>query len=139
MENNKKWRIYTFIFVILIIAISLFTIVFKPKELFGSSPKTTTDTLTLNTSYLSISNVKVETNSSYTICTGTITVKSNSPYKYRFIEVKGAFKNSYGSVVDTDSTYAIGSEGLEPGESKTFRLSVPENSTIKTCSVSIME
>ena len=75
MENNKKWRIYTFIFVILIIAISLFTIVFKPKELFGSSPKKTTDTLTLNTSYLSISNVKVETNSSYTICTGTITVK----------------------------------------------------------------
>lgn len=139
MENNKKLRIYTFIFVILIIVISLCTIIFKPKELFGSSSKKATDTLTLNTNYLSISDVKVETNSSYTICTGTITVIANSPYKYRFIEVKGSFKNSYGSVVDTDSTYAIGSEGLEPGESKTFRLSVPKNSTIKTCSVSIME
>lgn len=142
MENKKKWQIFTYIFAVLLITISTFTIFLAPSEFHKSNSNQSTSTIPNNsfdTSYLSISNIKVESNSSYTICTGTITVKSSSPYRYRFIEVKGSFKNSYGNVVDTDSTYAIGSEGLEPGESKTFRLSVPKDTTIKTCSVSILK
>ena len=88
-------------------------------------------------SALKISNVSLTSNSSYTVCTGTITNKGKK--NYSFVEVKGAFKNSSGTVLDTDWTYAVGSEGLAPGESKTFRMSVPKNYSISSCSVSIMD
>lgn len=93
----------------------------------------------LNTVYLNISDIEVTSNSSYTICTGTISVSSYSPYKYHYIKVKGAFKTISGTTVDTDWTYAIGSEWLEPGESTKFRLSVSKDSRITDCSVTIMK
>lgn len=102
---------------VLIIIISLLTIIIKPYTYNEKGTNSTTSkssnsltSSTLNTSYLSISDVKVTHNSSYTVCTGKITVKSTSPYKYHFIQVKGAFKDKSGKTVDTDSTYAIGSE-----------------------------
>ena len=79
----------------------------------------------------------VYSDSSYTICTGSVT---NSGKKtYTFVEVKGVFKDGQGNVVDTDSAYAVGSEGLAPGETTTFRMSVPKNSSIKSCSVSLLD
>lgn len=75
--------------------------------------------------------------SNYTYYEGKIT--NNGSKTYRYVEVKGSFKNSSGTVVDTDWTYAVGSEGLSPGESKTFQLSVPKDSSISTCSVSILD
>lgn len=86
-------------------------------------------------SVLKISNLYVTSNSSYTVCTGSVTNTGNKTYK--FIEVKGSFKDSSGTVLDTDSTYAVGSEGLAPNESSTFRLSVPLNYNIKSCYVSV--
>ncbi|MBE6036287.1 MAG: hypothetical protein E7223_01500 [Clostridiales bacterium] len=86
---------------------------------------------------LSFSNVKVTHNSSYTVCTGT--VKNNGKKTYKFVEIKGQFKNYSGTVLDTDWTYAVGSEGLGPGESKTFRMSVPKNASISSCSISIID
>lgn len=80
---------------------------------------------------------RVTSNSSYTICTGS--VKNTGKKTYKFVEVKGAFKDSDGTVLDTDWTYAVGSEGLEPGESSTFRLSVPKQSRIKSCTVTIKD
>ena len=53
--------------------------------------------------------------------------------------MKGAFKDSSGNVLDTDSTYVVGSEGLAPGESSSFRLSVDKDSKITDCSVSILD
>ena len=88
-------------------------------------------------SVLKISGVSVTSNSSYTVCTGTITNNGKKTYKY--VKIKGSFKNSSGTVLDTDWTYAVGSEGLAPGESKTFRMSVPKNYDIKSCSVSITD
>lgn len=88
-------------------------------------------------SALKISGVSVTSNSSYTVCTGTITNNGKKTYKY--VKVKGAFKNSSGSTIDTDWTYAVGSEGLAPGESKTFRMSVSKNYSISKCSVSIYD
>lgn len=85
---------------------------------------------------LRFSNIKIEHNSLYTVVTGTVTNKGTKSYK--FVTVKGAFKNSSGTVIDTDSTYAVGSEGLAPGESKTFRMSVDKNYNIKNCSISII-
>ena len=88
-------------------------------------------------SVLKISGVSVTSNSSYTVCTGTITNNGKKTYKY--VKIKGSFKNSSGTVLDTDWTYAVGSEGLAPGESKTFRMSVPKNYDIKSCSISITD
>lgn len=88
-------------------------------------------------SVLKITIDSVTSNSGYTICTGS--VKNNGTKTYKFIEVKGAFKDSGGNVIDTDWTYAAGSEGLAPGESTTFRLSVTKNSKITSCSVSLLD
>lgn len=127
---------------VLIILISIVSMIIKPytynEDGRASNDSTTNNSNVLNTSYLSISDVSVTSNSSYTVCSGTISVKSYSPYKYHYIKVKGAFKNSYGTTIDTDWTYAIGSEWLEPGESSKFRLSVKKDYTINDCSVSIM-
>lgn len=86
---------------------------------------------------LKISNVKLSSNGSYTIAEGTIT--NNSDQTVRFVEIKGAFKTSSGSVVDTDWTYAVGSEGLAPGESSKWRLSVSKDWSIKDCTVTVID
>lgn len=86
---------------------------------------------------LEFSKINISHNSSYTVCTGTLT--NNGRRTYRFIEVKGKFKDSSGKVIDTDWTYAVGSEGLAPGESATFRLSVDKNWEIKKCTMEIID
>ena len=86
---------------------------------------------------LEFSNVRVTHNSLYTVCTGTIT--NNGRKTYAFVEVKGLFKNSSGTVLNTDWTYAVGSEGLAPGESTTFRLSVDKNVSITKCTMQILD
>ena len=73
----------------------------------------------------------------YTICTATIT--NNGKKTYTFIEVKGKFKNSSGTILDTDWTYAVGSEGLAPGESASFRLSVDKDSNITKCDLEFLD
>lgn len=86
---------------------------------------------------LKISNVKLSSNSSYTIAEGTIT--NNSDQTVSYVKIKGSFKNNSGTVLDTDWTYAVGSEGLAPGESCTWRMSIKKNSSVKECSVSILD
>ncbi len=86
--------------------------------------------------YCRVSNIRVTKSGSYAVCTGTLT-NYNSEYSFRFIKVKGAFKSSSGTVIDTDWTYAVGSEWLQPYESKTFRLSVPYDYSISTCAVTV--
>lgn len=86
---------------------------------------------------LDVNSLSCYSNSSYTICTGKVT--NNGDKTYSFVTVKGSFKDSSGNVLDTDSTYAVGSEGLAPGESSSFRLSVDKDSKITDCSVSILD
>lgn len=86
---------------------------------------------------LKISNIKLSENSSYTKVTGTITNYGTTSYGY--VKVKGSFETSYGTVVDTDWTYAVGSEGLSPGESKSFSMSVPKNYSIDNCEITIID
>lgn len=88
-------------------------------------------------SVLKITVDSVSHNSGYTVCTGSVKNTGNKTYKY--IEVKGSFKDSAGNVIDTDWTYAAGSEGLSPNESTTFRLSVTKDLDIKSCSVSLLD
>ena len=49
------------------------------------------------------------------------------------------FITSYGNVVDTDWTYAVGSEGLSPGESKKWEAYVDKDLSIKKIDISIID
>lgn len=86
---------------------------------------------------LSFSSMNIEHNYSFTVCTAKIT--NNGRKTYSFVKVKGKFKDSSGNVINTDWTYAVGSEGLAPGETKSFRLSVDKSFSIKSCSLEIMD
>lgn len=86
---------------------------------------------------LKVTPTSLTSNSYYTTCKGS--VKNNGTRTYKYVEVKGAFKDSNGNVIDTDWTYAVGSEGLAPGESSTFEVSVPYNSDIDSCTVSLLD
>lgn len=86
---------------------------------------------------LDFSDISITHNSSYTVCTGAIT--NNGRRTYTFVEVKGKFKDSSGKVLDSDWTYAVGSEGLAPGESTTFRISVDKNRSITKCTMEIID
>ena len=114
---------------------------------FGSSSQTPPISQTkpkTNTPPLSFSNVKISQNSSsnYTICTGTVT--NNTSRTFKFLQLKGSFTDSIieghlGTVIDIDWTYVVGSEGLGPHESSTFRLSVPKDYRIQNCVLSIID
>ena len=86
---------------------------------------------------LEFQNIHVTSNSSFTICSGSL--KNTGTKTYKFVEVKGAFKDSSGNVIDTGSTYAVGSEGLAPNESTTFDIYVDKNSRITSCTVSLFD
>lgn len=86
---------------------------------------------------LRFSNIRTSNNSLYTICSGTVTNSGKETYKY--VQIKGSFKDDRGSVIDTASTYLVGGEGLAPGESTTFKLYVSKNYSISSCDVSIYD
>ncbi|MCD8192761.1 MAG: FxLYD domain-containing protein [Oscillospiraceae bacterium] len=88
-------------------------------------------------SELKISNVELSSSKNYTVVEGTLT--NNSEQTVSYVKIKGAFEDSSGKVLDTDWTYAVGSEGLEPGETCTWRMSVKKDSSIKDCSVTILD
>lgn len=86
---------------------------------------------------LLISNVTISSNSSYTKASGTLT--NHGKGAVSFVQVKGQFQNSSGTTLDTDWTYAVGSEGLSPGESTKFELAVEKDSSIKKCSCIVLD
>lgn len=86
---------------------------------------------------LKISNVTLSTSYGYTYAEGTLT--NNSDSTVTFVKIKGSFKNYSGTVVDTDWTYAVGSDGLAPGESCKWKMSVTKDSSIKSCDVTILD
>lgn len=115
---------------------------FKSGGRWSDSSETSPDssyTYSSNNGYsdLAITVKTVSTNSGYTVCTGN--VKNNGRKTYYFVEVRGAFKDYSDNVLDTDWSYAVGSEGLAPGESSTFRLSVARNPDITSCTVSLLD
>ena len=86
---------------------------------------------------LNISDVRVYSEYSFTYAEGTL--KNNSDSTVKYVRIKGAFKTRMGTVVDTDWTYAVGSEGLAPGESCKWKMSVTKDSSITDCDVTILE
>ena len=91
----------------------------------------------VSTYQLPITVSTVYTKYNYTYAEGTI--KNNSTETVKYVKIKGAFQNSSGSTVDTDWTYAVDGAGLAPGESCTWKMSVPKNTNIKKCNVTILD
>ena len=86
--------------------------------------------------YMKVSNVNVTHNGNYAYVTGTILNKGT--YKIRYVKVKAVCKDKYGSIVDTDWTYAVDSSWLEPGESKKFEIMIKDTyKEISTAKVTI--
>ena len=86
---------------------------------------------------LKISGVTVYSSSNFTYAEGTITNNSDTTVSY--VKIKGAFETRTGTVVDTDWTYAVGGEGLAPGESCKWKLSVTKDSSIQECKITILD
>ena len=86
---------------------------------------------------LQISDVKVYSEYSFTYAEGTLTNNSDATVKY--VKVKGSFKSRLGTVIDTDWTYAVGGEGLAPGESCKWKMTVTKDLSIEDCDVTILD
>ena len=107
------------------------TIIDSDKEKYEKSSGVLIDSsskskYTENSSYTQSSGLKISSFSAYkgkggyAICDGTI-VNYGNETRY-FVKVKCSYLDSIGNVVDTDWTYAVGGEGLAPGESCTFEM-----------------
>ena len=143
-ESNKRPIIAVACAVVALILI----VVTTNKPMHYDAPKTTSSYSGYNnsssqtyyedaTSVLTISNVKLSENSSYTIVTGTLTNKGRNTYK--FVKLKAAFENYKGDILDTDSTYGCGDEGLAPNESTTFRMSISKNYSVSKVVVTVYD
>lgn len=71
------------------------------------------------------------------VCTGKVKNKGNRTYY--FVKVKVRYKDSNAEVLDTNTGYAAGEEGLEPGEASSFRISVPYDERIGKVSASVYD
>ena len=78
-----------------------------------------------------------DTNSSYNRYVGTITNTSNTTHY--FIKVRGSFMDENDNTIDTAWTYACGQEGLMPGESTKFTLSVNRDTRIAKISYNVID
>ena len=64
---------------------------------------------------------------------------NNGDSTVKFVTLKGAFQTYSGSTIDTATTYAVGSEGLAPGEITKWKMSVSGDSNITQCKVTITD
>lgn len=88
--------------------------------------------------YVKISDVQVKHNHNYTYVTGKVT--NTGTYSVKYVKVKAVAKDRTGTIVDTDWTYAVGSEWLDPGECKTFEMMIrDESGKITKADVAFME
>ena len=102
------------------------------------------DDASAKNSRVSASELSLEVTRLYLSSTGNYyyaegTVKSNSSSTVSYVKVKCAFLDSSGNVVDTDWTYAVGSEGLAPGESKKWEMMVSYDRKIEKCRATILD
>ncbi len=97
-----------------------------------------------NNNRVSASELGLEVTRLYLSSTGNYyyaegTVKNNSSSTVSYVKVKCAFMDSAGNVIDTDWTYAVGSEGLAPGESKKWEMMVSYDRKIDKCRATILD
>ena len=85
----------------------------------------TSSTSTTSGSSLVLKNVELDKDTYYYKASGSLSNYGSKTAK--FVKVKVQFKSYYGSVIDTDWTYAVGSEGIAPGETVKWSCSVEKD------------
>lgn len=86
---------------------------------------------------IEISNTKLTSNTLYSILEGSVTNRSSKTVY--FVKIKVLFMDDSKKTIDTDWTYAVGSEGLAPGESKKFETSVKKDISIRYSYPSVID
>lgn len=89
---------------------------------------------------LSLNVTKIEKSGNYTYVYCSIKNVSNlygNATMYRYVQVKAVFKDRYGSILDTDWTYAVDSAWLYAGETKSFYYMV-RNTDVQSADLYIM-
>lgn len=66
-------------------------------------------------------------------------VRNNGSTTVKFVKVGVEWKDKYGTIIDTDWTYAIGGEGLRPGAAKSFKIISNEDPKMKKFRYYIIE
>lgn len=70
---------------------------------------------------LKVTQIKQSGNYTYVYCSvKNVSSLYGNATMYRYVKVKAVFKDRYGSILDTDWTYAVDSAWLDSGETKTF-------------------
>ena len=86
---------------------------------------------------LEVSNLNSSRSGDYLYITGSIRNTGMKTYKY--VELRVELLDKDGSVIDTDWTYGVGSEGIRPNEQKKFQIIVRYSSDIARYKVYIMD
>lgn len=86
---------------------------------------------------LIVSSISHSSSTNYYNVYGTVT--NNTENTVRFVKVKICLLDAGGNVIDTDTTYACGSEGLKPGESSKFECYIKKDSRTDSFQASIYD
>jgi hypothetical protein len=108
--------------------------------LASPKPVSSTETSKNNNKYkvkLVLEDTQCKRDGDYVYMTGF--VQNNDDYSYSFIEVKGLLSDSKGSVLNTESVYAVDSEGLGPKERKKFDIMLDYVGGGVNCNYSIID
>lgn len=85
---------------------------------------------------LFVDSVYISTNSSYHVVSGSVTNNTSSTVKFVVVEIH--LKDEDGKTFDTDTTYACGEEGIQPGASAKFECYLDKDNRTDSCSASIL-
>lgn len=85
---------------------------------------------------LFVDSVRLSSNSSYDIVSGSVTNNTSSTVK--FVVVTISLKDENGKVFDSDTAYACGEEGIRPGASAKFECHFTKDERTDSCTVSIL-
>ena len=156
-NSKKKWIILSAVIFALIVTVAVVIILLNNSEnnndplssryystsrssRYSSYDSDSSDSMTHDKYcmlYLSVSDVKITHSYNYAYCSGTITNIGN--YQIKYVKVKCVFYDYSGKIVDTDWCYAVDSNWLDPGESKTFEMMVRDTyGNISTADVKVV-
>ena len=86
--------------------------------------------------YLSLSDIEIKNNGDTSkVAEGRIT--NNGEYGYKFVKITVDFLDEDGKTIESEWTYAVGGEGLEPGESKSWSVHTEYNTDIVKARASV--
>lgn len=118
--------------------LSLFTIVVATGVLLSGCYNPTIGDSDFESPEFSVSVDSTEVRSANTKTEGSVTNES-SDLSVRFVQVRVAWQNESDETIDTDSTYAVGSEWLHPGESSLFTAYTDETDNVSTATAEVYD